>query len=969
MEYGLIGADDHAALERAIANNDIARFADIAVPVCENSILLYGNLFLGQDIPPFLAEKWPEIERHRMRLIRIFRQAGKALALDTPIPTANGWKTMGTIGVGDRVFDENGAPCTVTFATDVQYGRECFRVTFNDGSSIVADAEHLWATQTKAEWHYKRMVNGVWSRSPLPPVPRTTREIAHSLLCKPTGKKYPEYNHRIPVARPFVLEEADCPIHPYALGVWLGDGTSSGASIATADDEIADGLKALGLPMRKLKARYMWSISDGIKTGRRGKRGCFLEKLRLLGLLKNKHIPEGYLMASYDQRLALLQGLMDTDGTCSKVGKISFTTTLPGLANSVYRLVASLGIVPNMTVRQPSIPGRPQAKCELAYHIAFSTSTPVFRLRRKLERQVNGRQKARKNRVRTVAAVESVESVPVRCIQVDSPSCLYLAGNSCVPTHNTTVFTNALMAHRVSYSTVRGSRYEDARVLAAFETQQRAVQRLGKIQQLFEMGGPGGLIAAVFRGPEGTPQAGMSIPEMAKAFGAWDAHSIDVPHPRGRFKPDPTIVALAPGMATVGYGPSDIVMDDLVGTKTANSPKKTENLRKWVMQDIMPMAAKGTVNVWVPHTVFQRDDLNRQLESSKMFYLLEVAALQRMPTKLDFRPIYDKGSDTIVDVELTESGRALRSAWPCPLGDEVACEPFGRAGEKHKAEVGYHRPVKELLGWYQSEPLAFYLQGMHKIVGSDLNTVKPWMLRFYTMDPDSHHIGKPAPWHREWDEWSKDKPDVRLDSGAPPVVLLTQRGEVIERRNGEPVGKIDACVQAWDLAVGKTTRNDRSVCCTMYRSLDKRYFARFKADRWRHDVVWRMIASLAATNPIMRPREVGVEVNGFSEVYKDEGAKAMKALNLHDSIRITEVRRTRDKDKTFAESGLPVAMQNGLFYVDVDDNDSIEELLSVMPDQSGGHDDIFDSAVNAYPLIRHAKKLMPGFLGGNGDGE
>jgi hypothetical protein len=75
-------------------------------------------------------------------------QVGKALALETPIATPTGWTTMGAIRVGDVIFDETGAPCTVTAATDVMHDRRCYRVRFSDGSSIIADADHLWAVES-----------------------------------------------------------------------------------------------------------------------------------------------------------------------------------------------------------------------------------------------------------------------------------------------------------------------------------------------------------------------------------------------------------------------------------------------------------------------------------------------------------------------------------------------------------------------------------------------------------------------------------------------------------------------------------------------------------------------------------------------------------------------------------------------------------------------------------------------------
>jgi len=75
-------------------------------------------------------------------------QVGKALALDTPLPTPDGWTTMGDVKVGDVMFDDAGAPCRVTAATDVMHDRGCYRVRFSDGSWIIADADHLWAVDS-----------------------------------------------------------------------------------------------------------------------------------------------------------------------------------------------------------------------------------------------------------------------------------------------------------------------------------------------------------------------------------------------------------------------------------------------------------------------------------------------------------------------------------------------------------------------------------------------------------------------------------------------------------------------------------------------------------------------------------------------------------------------------------------------------------------------------------------------------
>jgi len=82
----------------------------------------------------------------RFKVVMCGRRYGKALALDTPIPTPTGWTTMGALAEGDWVLDEHGAPCRVTFATEVMEGRPCYRMTFSDGETVIADAEHRWLT-------------------------------------------------------------------------------------------------------------------------------------------------------------------------------------------------------------------------------------------------------------------------------------------------------------------------------------------------------------------------------------------------------------------------------------------------------------------------------------------------------------------------------------------------------------------------------------------------------------------------------------------------------------------------------------------------------------------------------------------------------------------------------------------------------------------------------------------------------
>lgn len=377
--------------------------------------------------------------------------SAKALSLETPIAVPGGWTTMGELREGDAVFALDGSTTRVVACTEVMVGRPCYEVVFSDGARIVADEQHLWLTLTyqerinagkmteafRARRRAARPSRATGRRSaaftaalsarnsarppatkslPMPAV-RTTGAIRDTLV---SGAKQAN-NHAVPVAQPLLLPWRWLPVDPYVLGAWLGDGTSDGGGFTTADEEMLTHLEAGGYQVRKGRARYYYSVL-GLRR-----------PLRIMGLLKNKHIPQDYLRGSMDQRLALLQGLMDTDGTCGRDdGHCSFTTTRKALADGVAELLATLGIKAVAREGVAKLNGRVIGP---KWNLHFSTDLPCFRLTRKLARQKRdgflGTQKWR-----YITDVRPVDSVPVRCIQVDHPSGTYLAGREMVPTHN-----------------------------------------------------------------------------------------------------------------------------------------------------------------------------------------------------------------------------------------------------------------------------------------------------------------------------------------------------------------------------------------------------------------------------------------------------------------------------------------------------------------------------------------------------
>jgi replicative DNA helicase len=513
---------------------------------------------------------------------------GKALALDTPLPTPTGWTTMGQVQVGDHLIGADGQPTRVVAASEIMHERPCFEVEFDDGTVIVADAEHQWRTTTRASrrqraenrtaWYWPeasrrhlrdacaaahrepdRCVTGAEVLATVGPEFRnvmhtagrkvglgrarvlveaegqersymwhapayssrhalltamtqqadrpknaatttvhqdikTTAQIAATLRSLADGR----LNHAVAVAHAAELPAKELPFPPYALGAWLGDGTSKSCHLTSADPEIikeieTEGLRvvkssaarlryAIRLPeppvvperscvmcgkpfrprtaqvrtcgrvcgggLRSLQKRGVFGLSESpecpecgrTSSGGRMCRTCWVDHgsttaiLRKLGVLGNKHIPAEYLRTSESQRRALLAGLLDTDGYVARNGTVQFGVTNRRLAADTLELVLSLGYRARMTTKRVEGATEESSTC---YMVTFTPADKVFRLTRKLARQTTRQHPT--TRCRFITDVRPVPSVPVRCVQVDKADHTYLAGSSWIPTHNSTL--------------------------------------------------------------------------------------------------------------------------------------------------------------------------------------------------------------------------------------------------------------------------------------------------------------------------------------------------------------------------------------------------------------------------------------------------------------------------------------------------------------------------------------------------
>ncbi len=502
---------------------------------------------------------------------------GKALALDTALPTPTGWTTMGDVQVGDQLIGADGRPTRVVAATDVMTDRPCYRITFSDGTQVVADAEHQWRATSRAGRRAEAERKAPRTYLPSPSVQRlqaladaadgastmaTFRElleevgtvfqhVLHVVLrdvgsqgraLRPASGESRSYAWHAPVydraralraladrcaapvgsrvrvahspivtteqmaetvtladgranwavelASPVELPERQLLVPPYTLGVWLGDGHSRSARFTSADSQIADEVRADGLVVtargllhtmqlsrtpvevrkcvvcgsgfvpRQADVRTCGRVCGGKSRGIlkpapsacpdcgkpysggqqcarcRAAVGSVQARLRTLGVLGNKHIPSAYLRASRTQRWALLEGLMDTDGTVTRTGSLQLVLTDAALARDASELIMSLGIRCQTATKK--VRGRDEAH-SIAYVLTFSADDSPFRLTRTREAQPARPGHGRTTGRRYIKSFVPIQSVPVRCVEVDNADHMYLATEAMVPTHNSTL--------------------------------------------------------------------------------------------------------------------------------------------------------------------------------------------------------------------------------------------------------------------------------------------------------------------------------------------------------------------------------------------------------------------------------------------------------------------------------------------------------------------------------------------------
>jgi hypothetical protein len=370
---------------------------------------------------------------------------GKAQPNNEPVLTAQGWRPIGGVVPGDFVYGSDGQTHEV-LGVFPQGKRPIYKLTFSDGTTALSDIDHQWTFDMATD-------------HPRPRRTKTLREWMGERLTRPSGK-YRANRIFLPMAKPIQYPAAVLPIDPYTLGVLLGDGSLSSGSVGltSEDQQIVDGLV---LPDGVTARRKMTSnsgkafdyyLSHG-RLFRSGSRGLnlgkgqgvgggglpnkLLDQLRGLGLMGttsySKFVPAVYMRGSVAQRLALLQGLFDTDGSPHH-DVVDFLTASDQLADAVAELAESLG---GTAIRADKrMVYRGEAKRYYRLHVRLPRDLVPFRLERKVA--ANREATAQRKPFRALTAIDYVGEQEATCISVASPDQLYITRHH-ILTHNTLI--------------------------------------------------------------------------------------------------------------------------------------------------------------------------------------------------------------------------------------------------------------------------------------------------------------------------------------------------------------------------------------------------------------------------------------------------------------------------------------------------------------------------------------------------
>ena len=361
-------------------------------------------------------------------------RVGKLLSDDTPIMTRDGWKNHGDLIVGDYVVGLDGEYKRVehVFPKDVAD----YEVEFTNGERIRCHGKHEWVVYNRHKQKWETI--------------ETEEMLRQGIESGEPNKRGHRYHFLLPAAEPMDGQNMDLPIDPYVFGLWLGDGSTSTPSMTICDTDIRLVYEVVrrgyGIRCAYTQVGCKRYVFNGLR-----------DDLQKVGLCKGhrareKYIPEIYLRASISQRLELLAGLIDTDGTIDQKhsNRVSFSTTNIDICDGICELISSFGWRFSKVVHPPCTSSSGVEGKKDVYTILFC---PTMKIPCRLQRK-KVFYKAQHRRI-AVKAIRRIEPVSGNCIQVEGG--IYRAGRSMLPTHNSTLcifFMTWIMGKRPDVASV-----------------------------------------------------------------------------------------------------------------------------------------------------------------------------------------------------------------------------------------------------------------------------------------------------------------------------------------------------------------------------------------------------------------------------------------------------------------------------------------------------------------------------------
>lgn len=471
------------------------------------------NLADGWSLRP-VQEKvkdfcFKQLSDKRTTLIGLPPGMGKGLPLDTPVRIRNGWKNIGELDVGDEVMSQDG---TMTKITDVFDNKdmECYKITFADGRDVICDIEHRWDIYSSKLFGDKNL--------------NTTKTISTSELLDLYKKVVEGSNYqsrmyqntgyldlKIPLINSFSSDDADIslPIDPYLLGVLLGDGfitVHGAATISKPDEFIYRDISEIAAKSgwyvvksaydKRCLTYYIKSNPDSpnykehlsdilIRHGLNGKRSW------------EKFIPEEYLNGSFEQRLSLLQGLLDTDGYIEEGRNfVDYSTTSKILAEQVQYLARSIGAIATLKSRQTKYSYKGSVLLgRVSYRVSIRSNNPKGLVRTPTKKNIisDKGQYVNNGLKLRISKIERVENQSTRCIKVDHPSELFVIKDHIV-THNTITMLGIAAEMKMRFVVILRPQYIERWIGAFKETWNLKDEEIltisgsGNLKGLFDLG-------------------------------------------------------------------------------------------------------------------------------------------------------------------------------------------------------------------------------------------------------------------------------------------------------------------------------------------------------------------------------------------------------------------------------------------------------------------------------------------------